>query len=173
MEIHILFILLISAGLALGIYGVVIQQGANLVRMDLRTTLIAVLWGALELAVTFAGCRIGKWLLLFETERHHSVFWVHLLAGLILACIGVRMLFKAFRKKTFLEHRMEQLDVREDLLPTLRLFVSGLLAGVVVSSVGGYNSGQIWGPAPCRKAFGIGGCLLFLVAIALQVVRFV
>ena len=60
MEIHILFILLISAGLALGIYGVVIQQGANLVRMDLRTTLIAVLWGALELAVTFAGCRIGK-----------------------------------------------------------------------------------------------------------------
>ena len=193
MEIHILFILLISAGLALGIYGVVIQQGANLVRMDLRTTLIAVLWGALELAVTFAGCRIGKWLLLFETERHHSVFWVNLLAGLILAGIGVRMLFKAFRKKTFLEHRMEQLDIREDLLPTLRLFVSGLLAGVacglleydlpvvlisafvisVVSSVGGYVSGQIWGPAPCRKAFGIGGCLLFLVAIALQVVRFV
>ena len=98
----------------MGIYGVVIQQGANLVRMDMRTTLIALLWGALELAVTYAGCRIGKWLLLFETERHHSVFWVHLLAGLILACIGVRMLFKAFRKKTFLEHRMEQLDVRED-----------------------------------------------------------
>ena len=42
MEIHLLFILFISAGLALGIYGVVIQQGANLVRMDLRTTLIAV-----------------------------------------------------------------------------------------------------------------------------------
>ena len=118
---------------------------------------------------------------------------MNLLAGLILAGIGVRMLFKAFRKKTFLEHRMEQLDIREDLLPTLRLFVSGLLAGVacglleydlpvvlisafvisVVSSVGGYISGQIWGPAPCRKAFGIGGCLLFLVAIALQVVRFV
>ena len=102
------------------------------------------------------------------------------------------MLMKALQKKTFLEHRMEQLDIRQDFLLALRICVHGLFAGIacgllqyslpvllicafvisVISALGGYISGQIWGAEPCSRAFGFGGVLLFLIGIALQVVQF-
>jgi putative Mn2+ efflux pump MntP len=192
MEIHLLFILFISAGLALGIYGVVIQQGANLVRMDVRTLAMGLAWGAIQLCASLIGYGTGRWILNFEMGREHSSFWANLLAGLILAGIGVRMLMKALQKKTFLEHRMEQLDIRQDFLLALRMCVHGLFAGIacgllqyslpillicafvisVISALGGYISGQIWGAEPCSRAFGIGGILLFLTGIALQLVQF-
>ena len=192
MEIHILFIILISAGLASGIYGVVIQQGANLVRMDVRTAVMGLVWGSIQLCASLIGYGTGRWVLNFEMGREHSIFWVNLLAGLILVGIGVRMLMKALQKKTFLEHRMEQLDIRQDFLLALRICVHGLFAGIacgllqyslpvllicafvisVISALGGYISGQIWGAEPCSRAFGFGGVLLFLIGIALQVVQF-
>lgn len=192
MGIHIFFIILISAGLALGIYGVVIQQGANLVRMDVRTAAMGLIWGAIHLCASLAGYGTGRWILNIEMGRERSIFWVNLLAGLILACIGIRMLIKALQKKTFLEHRMEQLDIRQDFLLALRMCVHGFFAGIacgllqyslpvllicafaisVISAVGGYISGQIWGVEPCSRAFGIGGVLLFLTGIALQLVQF-
>lgn len=189
---HILFIVLISAGLAFGIYGVVIQQGANLVRMDMRTAVMGLVWGAIQLCASLIGYGTGRWILNFEMGREHSIFWANLLAGLILAGIGARMLMKALQKKTFLEHRMEQLDIRQDFLLALRMCVHGMFAGIacgllqyslpvllicafvisVISAVGGYFSGQIWGAEPCSRAFGFGGVLLFLIGIALQVVQF-
>lgn len=192
MELRILFILLISAGLAFGIYGVVIEQGANLVKIDSRTALISMLWGAVELAALLAGYGAGRWILMFETGRRHSIFWVHLLAGLFLTGIGIGFLIKAFKNKTFEEHRIEQLDLQKDFLPTLRVCIYGVLAGVacglleyslsfllisafvvsVLSALGGYISGQVWGAEPCSKAFGIGGILLILIGIALQIVHF-
>ena len=192
MEIHILFIILISAGLAFGIYGVVIQQGANLVKMDMRTAAMGLVWGTIQLCASLAGYGTGRWILNFEMERERSIFWVNLLAGLILVCIGIRMLLKALQKKSFLEHRMEQLDIRQDFLLALRMCVHGFFAGIacglllyslpvllisafaitVISAVGGYISGQIWGAEPCSRAFGIGGILLFLTGIALQLVQF-
>jgi hypothetical protein len=42
----------------------------------------------------------------------------------------------------------------------------------VVSAAGGFISGQIWGAEPSSRAFGMGGVLLFLIGIALQLVRF-
>ena len=192
MEMHILFIILISAGLAFGIYGVVIQQGANLVRMDVRTGAMGLVWGAIQLCASLIGYGTGRWILKCEMGREHSAFWANLLAGLILAGIGVRMLKKKKKKKTFLEHRMEQLDIRQDFLLALRMCVHGLFAGIacgllqyslpillicafvisVISALGGYISGQIWGAEPCSRAFGFGGVLLFLIGIALQVVQF-
>ncbi len=191
MGMHILFIVLISAGLAFGIYGVVIQQGANLVRMDMRTAVMGLVWGAIQLCASLIGYGTGRWILNFEMGREHSIFWANLLAGLILAGIGARMLMKALQKKTFLEHRMEQLDIRQDFLLALRMCVHGMFAGIacgllqyslpvllicafvisVISAVGGYFSGQIWGAEPCNRAFGIGGTILFLISIALQVVQ--
>ena len=192
MGIHTLFIMLISAGLALGIYGVVVQEGANLVRMDVRTGIMALIWGTIHVGASLAGYGAGRWILNFEISKERSIFWVNLLAGLILAGIGVRMLMKAVQKKTFLEHRMEQLDIRQDLLLALRMCVHGLFAGIAcgllqyslpvvlicaciisgVSAAGGFISGQIWGAEPSSRAFGMGGVLLFLIGIALQLVRF-
>lgn len=190
MDTHTLFIILISAALAFGIYGTVVQRGANLVRIDAGTGLMSLLWGAVVLAAMLAGYGAGSWILHFEMSRDRSVFWVHLLAGVILAAIGVRMLLAAFRKKTFLEHRMERIDIRTDLLLSLRMCVHALLAGVACGllrfalakllvavfvinaafAVGGYITGRSWGIGPSGKAYAIGGGLMCAVGVALQLV---
>lgn len=192
MDMHTLFIILISMGLALGIYGVVVQRGANLVRIDFRMSLMSGIWALLELLASLTGYGIGRWILRFEVARERSVFWIHILAGLIFIAIGVRMLLQAFKKKTFLEHRMENIDIRADVLLSLRLCVHGFFAGIAcgilclhlplllcavfiisaVSAVGGYITGRSWGVEPCGKAYAIGGGLLCLAGIALQVMQF-
>lgn len=193
MDTHTIFIILICAALSFGVYGVVVQRGANLVRIDSRTALMALLWGAVELSAALFGYGIGRWILRFEMERDRSAFWVHLLAGVILAAIGIRMLMKAFRKKTFLEHRMENIDIRADVLLSLRLCVNGCFAGIACGllrfnllqvlaaaflisaafAVIGYITGRSWGAEPSGKAYAIGGSLLCALSIALQLVKLV
>lgn len=191
MNIHMIFILLISAALAMGIFGVVVQRGANLVSIDGRAVQVALIWGALELFSSLAGYGIGSWILRLEMERDRSPFWVHLLAGVILAGIGVHMLLRAFQKKSFLEHRMENVNIREDVLLSLRLCIHGFFAGIacgllrfdlpsllvtvfLISAafvVAGYISGRAWGAELCGKAYAIGGGLLCILSIALQMME--
>ena len=191
MNIHLLYIIAIAAALAFGIYGVVVQRGANLVRIDSRTIEMALIWGGLELCASLAGYGIGSWILRFEMERDRSPFWVHVLAGVILAGIGVRMLMRALRKKSFLEHRMENINIREDILLSLRMCVHGCFAGIaagllrlgllqmllcvfVISALfaaAGYISGRAWGAEPSGKAYAIGGGLLCVISIALQLIQ--
>ena len=191
MDVHFIYIILISLSLALGIYGVVVQRGANLVRIDFRMSLMAVIWAGLELVASLFGYGIGAWILQFEMSRDQSTFWAHMFAGTVLVAIGVRMLFLAFRKKTFLEHRMENVDIRADVLLSLHLCMHGLFAGIAcgilrlrltvllgavfvisaVFAVGGYITGRTWGVEPSEKAYAIGGGLLCLIGIALQVLQ--
>ena len=191
MDVHFIYIILISLSLALGIYGVVVQRGANLVRIDFRMSLMAVIWAGLELVASLFGYGIGTWILQFEMSRDQSTFWAHMFAGTVLIAIGVRMLFLAFRKKTFLEHRMENVDIRADVLLSLHLCMHGLFAGIAcgilrlrlpvllgavfvisgVFAVGGYITGRTWGGEPSEKAYAIGGGLLCLIGIALQVLQ--
>ena len=191
MDVHFIYIILISLSLALGIYGVVVQRGANLVRIDFRMSLMAVIWAGLELVASLFGYGIGTWILQFEMSRDQSTFWAHMFAGTVLIAIGVRMLFLAFRKKTFLEHRMENVDIRADVLLSLHLCMHGFFAGIAcgilrlrlpvllgavfvisgVFAVGGYITGRTWGVEPSEKAYAIGGGLLCLIGIALQVLQ--
>ena len=55
MDVHTVYIILISLSLALGIYGVVVQRGANLVRLDFRMSLMAVIWALFELTAALSG----------------------------------------------------------------------------------------------------------------------
>ena len=130
MDIYTLFIILISVGIAFGVYGVVVQRGANLVRIDTRTVMMALIWGAVQLGASLIGYAAGSCILRLEMARDRSIFWIHLVAGVIFACIGIRMLLKAFQKKTFLEHRMEKLDIREDVVLSMRLCAHGFFAGI-------------------------------------------
>ncbi len=193
MDIRLLFIILIFVGLALGIYGVVIQRGANLVHIDGSTAAVSLIWGAVHLGASLAGYGIGCWILRFEMARERSIFWIHLLAGVIFAGIGIRMLLKAFQKKSYLEHRMEKLDIREDVILALRLCIYVFFTGIACAllqfslpvvlvcafvitaafAVGGYISGRAWGAEPSGKAYAIGGGLLCLISIALQVAEFI
>ena len=92
---------------------------------------MSLLWAVFELLAILAGYAAGSWLLGLELTEHRSQFWVHVISGVILAAIGVRMFMLAFGKRIILEHRMEKVDFRTDILLALRLCVHGLLAGIV------------------------------------------
>ncbi|HUM82562.1 MAG TPA: manganese efflux pump [Lachnospiraceae bacterium] len=184
---YVLFVILIAVGLALGIYGVVVQRGALVVKLDRKMTFISIIWGALSLAAACAGYGIGKWILSGDIAGH-SIFWAHVLAGVLLAAIGIRMLIRAFKKHSVFEHRMENIDIKHDTILSLQLCGNALLAGVacglleyslllvilafflaaVLFAVGGYVSGRSLGIAPSSKAYAIGGGLLCLLSILLQ-----
>ena len=143
------------------------------------------------LIASLSGYGIGTGILQFEMSRDHNTFWAHMFAGAVLIAIGVRMLFIAFRKKTFLEHRMENVDIRADVLLSLHLCLHGFFAGIAcgilrlrlplllgavfvisgIFAVGGYITGRTWGVEPSEKAYAIGGGLLCLIGIALQVLQ--
>lgn len=182
-------ILIISLALALGTYGVAAQRGANLVKLDRNTLIMSALWGVLELAAAFAGYGAGRWVLASEISSDHSVFWTHVLAGVLLAMVGISMLMQAFKKKTFLEHRMESVDIRTDVLLSMRACLSALLLGIacglllvpikgfLLSVFGfcvlfagiGYVSGRANGAILTDQAIGLAGCLLCILGICLQI----
>ena len=181
-------IIIISLALALGTYGVAAQRGANLVKLDRYTLIMSALWGALELAAAFAGYGAGRWVLAGEISTEHSAFWTHVLAGVLFAVVGISMLMQAFKKKTFLEHRMESVDIRTDILLSMRTCLSALLLGIacgllevpmkgfLISVFGfcgifagiGYVSGRANGAVLTDQAIGLAGGLLCLMGILLQ-----
>ena len=123
-------IIIISLALALGTYGIAAQRGTNLVRLDRYTLLMSAIWGIMELAAAFTGYGAGRWILTREVVTEHNLYWVHVLAGLLLAAVGLRMLMQAFRKKSFFEHRMERVDIKADVLLSLRLCLQALFLGI-------------------------------------------
>ena len=99
------------------------------------------------------------------------------------------MLLQAFKKKTFLEHRMESVDIRTDVLLSMRTCLSALLLGIacgllmvplrgfLLSVFGfcgifagiGYVSGRANGAVWTDQAIGLAGSLLCLMGILLQI----
>lgn len=185
---HLFYIIAIAVALALGIYSVVVQRGANLVKLDRRMTAMSVIWGALELLAACAGYGIGHWLLQRDIAENINLYWVHVLAGFILVVIGIRMLFGAFKKKSLIEHRMENVDMRTDVVLSLKLCVDGLFAGIAtglmqfsivyvivavfvlacVFAVFGYVSGRAWGAEYSQKADAAGGVLMCVLGLMIQ-----
>ena len=182
-------IIVISLALALGTYGIAAQRGANLVKLDRYTLLMSALWGVLELGSAFIGYGTGRWILTREVVTEHNLYWVHVLAGVIMAAVGLRMLLQAFKKKTLFEHRMERVDIRADVLLSLRLCLQALFLGIVcgllmlpmtgflLSVFGlsavfagiGYVSGRANGAILTEQAVGLAGSLLCILGICLQI----
>ncbi|HAB94308.1 MAG TPA: hypothetical protein DCF49_06030 [Lachnospiraceae bacterium] len=178
-------IIVISLALALGTYGIAAQRGANLVRLDRYTLIMSAIWGMLELASGFAGYGAGRWILADEAVSGSRGLRTHVLAGALLAAVGISMLLQAFRKKTFLEHRMESVDIRTDILLSMKLCLQALLLGIscgllmvplqgfilcvfgfcAVFAGIGYVSGRANGALFTNQAIGLGGGLLFLLGV--------
>ena len=125
-----LFLTLIALALAAGIYGSVLQSGANIVRLDRRMTWVSLAAGAIQLGASVLGYLAGRRILIAGVGGDEHRFWVRALGGVLLAMIGIRMLMKAFQKKTFFEHRIERIDMKKDVLADLQLCVYSALAGV-------------------------------------------
>lgn len=183
-----LFLLLITFSLAAGIYGSVLQSGANIVRLDRRMTLTGFAVGAIQLGASVLGYLIGKRVLLAGIVGDGHRFWARVLGGVLLAFIGVRMLMRAFQRKTFLEHRIERIDMKKDVLADLQLCVYSALAGAacgllsfhfllfllliflfaLFSAIGGYISGRANGAEHAPYAYALGGGLLCAVSLLIQ-----
>lgn len=185
----LLYSILIAVALAAGIFATVSESGANIVKLDKRLTAMGLSTGALQIGGTVAGYFIGKWILSGETSRDdRSLFWGHVLAGVLLAIVGVRMLLTALQKKTRFEHRIEKINLQEDTVRVLRLCVNALLAGVAcgimefnlpvliiavfvtctLSAVFGYISGRSYGAQSSKEAYAGGGVLFCVLGVILQ-----
>ena len=182
-------ILVISIALALGTYGIAAHRGANLVKLDRYTAIMSVIWGSLELAFALIGCAAGRWILTDRIAAEQNRFWIHVLAGVLMAAVGLRMLLQAFQKKTLLEHRMETVDIKADTILSLRLCIQTMLLGIscgllrlpihilLISVFGfsaifagiGYVSGRANGALLTDQATGVGGGLLCILGIVLQI----
>lgn len=183
-----LFLTLIALALAAGIYGSVLQSGANIVRLDQRMTWVSLAAGAIQLGASVLGYLAGRRILIAGVGGDEHRFWVRALGGVLLAMIGIRMLMKAFQKKTFFEHRIERIDMKKDVLADLQLCVYSALAGVacgvlgfnfllflllifiaaLLSAIGGYVSGRANGAEHASFAYAIGGGLLCAVSVIIQ-----
>ncbi len=186
----ILYVIMIAVGLAMAIYAVAAQKGASIVELDVRLIESSLIAGAMQFAAAIAGYGIGVWILSRELTHESNLFWVHVAAGFLLAVIGIRMLMTAFQKHTILEHRMEKIDMKADTISflhlTLNALVSGIacglmevnlivmLAAIFVASnlfvIAGYLTGRAYGGESGSKAYAIGGGLLCIVGVCLQVV---
>ena len=154
-------IIVISLALALGTYGIAAQRGANLVKLDRYTLLMSALWGVLELGSAFIGYGTGRWILTREVVTEHNLYWVHVLAGVIMAAVGLRMLLQAFRKKSFIVCGLLMLPMTGFLLSVFGF--SAVFAGI------GYVSGRANGAILTDQAVGLAGSLLCILGICLQI----
>ena len=150
---------------------------------------MSAIWGTLELAFALIGCMAGRWVLTGRIAAEQNRFWIHILAGVLMAAVGLRMLLQAFQKKTLLEHRMETVDIKADTVLSLRLCIQAMLLGIscgllrlpvhilLISVFGfsaifagiGYVSGRANGALFTDQATGISGGLLCILGIVLQI----
>lgn len=182
-------ILVISLALALSTYGIAAHRGANLVKLDRYTVIMSAIWGGLELIAALVGYAAGRWVEAGRIPAEQNRFWVHVLAGVLMAAVGVRMLMHALQKKTLLEHRMETVDIKTDTVLSLRLCAQALFLGIscgllqlpisiflfcvfgfsAIFAGIGYVSGRANGALFTDQATGIGGALLCVLGIVLQI----
>ncbi len=185
---HTFFVIVLAVALALGIFAVAVQRGAMLVNIDRTTMLMSLIWGVISLGMICTGYGIGKWILHFDLSGR-NIFWVHVICGVFLAIAGVRMLYRAFRKKTFIERRMEKIDMKYDSILCLQLTASNFVAGIACGlleagivrviiaffflstgfAIFGYLNGRANGPILSDKAYFLGGAILCIAGVVLQI----
>ncbi len=186
----IVYVILVAVALALAVFAVAVQKGASIVNLDRRLVESGIVAGVMQLAAAVVGYGFGALILSREIAAQKNVYWIHVLAGFLLAVIGIRMLMLAFQKRTILEHRMEKIDVKADTIAFLRLCFHSLLAGIafgltevnllfmllmiflttIAFAIAGYLSGRAYGGESNNKAYAIGGGVLCVVGICLQII---
>lgn len=185
---HTIFVIVLAAALSLGVFAVSVQRGAMLVYIDRLTALMSLIWGGISLIMVCAGYGAGKWILLCDLDSR-DMYWIHVVCGLCLAVSGARMFYRALRRKTFIERRMEKVDMKHDSILCLRITASTFVAGIVCglleagivrvilafffistgSAVFGYMNGRSNGPVWSDKAYLLGGTILCAAGIMLQI----
>ena len=182
-----ILVILIVLSIALGQYEAILKRGAMIVNLDRKLLIIAALCGIFNLCVASGGYALGRFALSMDLGER-EIFWINIVAGILLLAAGINMLIRAYRSRRLLEHRMDSIDLAHDTILVLRLclysFVGGAVCGLLdfrmlfvviafalgtaVFSAAGYISGRSFGMENGRPALAIGGGVLCAIGICIQ-----
>lgn len=177
-------ILIISVGLSLDVYAVVVCQGAVLLRIE-RTKLMkmCLIFCSWQVAAVVVGHWIGLMPFITAAAVNMQKIW-QLISVIIFMALGVYMLYKAWKNEGILERRSE-IDYKQVCIAACFTSVDALFAGMgfgflkakmllVIFSVLtvtaffvilGLYTGYRLGYEQKTKAYGLGGILLMISAV--------
>ena len=186
---RVLFLILLAAGLSLGMFAVSVRSGSGIVKLDGSVAAAVALTGLLELAASCIGYGCGVWFL-SRALADHSVFWSRAMASILLILVGVRMLTRAFVKgKHLIERRIEHLALVSALALAwpvcLDAFLAGaacgllmfqflpvglaMLAAAIILALAGIVSGRSFGISLAGQSCAAGGIIVCILGVLLQV----
>ena len=177
-------IILISVGLSLDVYAVVVCQGSLLLRIEKNKLFkLCALFCIWQVAAAFLGIMISYIPYLSVMQEQMRFLW-ELVSVIIVLVLGCYMIYKAWQDKAFFEHRSDinykavcvtcfftSLDAffagmafgfMEAKL--IFVFLSMLIVTVVVVILGMYTGYRI-GYEHKKRAYIIGAFLLFISAV--------
>ena len=183
---NLIEILLVSVGLSLDVFAVVVCQGAVLLKIEKgKLVKMCLLFCAWQACAVFLGHLLTSIPYLSVAAVGMRFIW-ELVAVIIFIVLGCYMVYKAWKKDRILEHRSEinyrQLCVAASFT-CIDAFAAGMGMGFMntgmfamvvsiliitfITVIAGMFTGYRLGYEQKTKAYGIGGMLLFIAAVEL------
>lgn len=179
-------ILLITVGISLDIFGVVTCEGALLAEIDKkRLAAGCALVALLQTVALYLGNLIGSFSLRYDIKGR-QILTVRVIAAIIFVVLGIRMVWKAWKNESIVEHREDGgLNLRKILKLVATSSIYTILTGVAFGFLGtsllqillmvvcftvimvilGLYTGYRLGFEQKSKAYSIGGVLLIIGGI--------
>ena len=185
-------ILLITLGISLDIFGAVACEGALVAKIEKKTLAIGCVIVALsQLAALFIGNSCARLLLRYDI-KDKQIRTIYIISAIIFICLGIRMMWKAWKNESIVEHREEGIPLHKFWLLAGVTAIYTILAGVAFGFLGtsvmtalimivcftifvvvaGFYTGYRLGFEQKTKAYSIGGVLLLIGGID-AIIRFV
>ncbi|BBF43304.1 hypothetical protein lbkm_1991 [Lachnospiraceae bacterium KM106-2] len=179
---NVLEVILISTGLSLDLFGVMICKGAVLKRIDhIQLVQACSILGGWQLGALLLGNLISHMLLLGEQTKTVG----SLLTGFIFFFLGFYMLYKGWRHQPIFEHCVDKISYKEifwvSLVTSLDTFLAGvgmgfletrlLIEGIVIliytiiTALVATYFGYRLGSERNHVAYIIGGCILLFSGV--------
>ena len=178
-------ILLITLGISLDIFGVVACQGAQVAKIDKKSLAIGCAIVAFSQLVALYVGNFGASLLVRYDIKNKQIRTIYILSAIIFICLGIRMIWKAWKNENIVEHKEEKIDFRKFwnlakmtaiytllagaafgfLGTSVKLLVIMIICFTVLVVIAGFYTGYRLGFEQKIKAYRIGGILLAIGGI--------
>ena len=185
-------ILLITLGISLDIFGAVACEGALVAKIEKKSLAIGCVIVALsQLVALYVGNFCARLLLRYDI-KNKQIRAIYILSAVIFICLGIRMIWKAWKNESIVEHREEGLVLHKFCLLAGMTAIYTILAGVAFGFLGtsmmitlimivcftilvviaGFYTGYRLGFEQKTKAYSVGGILLIIGGID-AIIRYV
>lgn len=172
--------LLITLGISLDVFGAVACQGALVAKIEKKLLAMSCLIVALlQMGALYLGSLSATLLIRYDIQDR-KILTGYIIAAVIFICLGIRMLWKAWKNECIVERREDALDVKKlvhlvvitsiytilvgvafgFLKTSVLLLLIMIVAFTVAVVILGIYTGYRLGFEQKSKAFSIGGILL-------------